>query len=474
MKNSQSLLSCNLRAELARRNFKNFVLYVFENYEMQWFHEYICQKLTDFSNGKIKKLMVFMPPQHGKSQLTTRLFPAYQLGKDPNKKIVIASYNATLASRFNIDVQRVIDDMKYHDVFPDTLLNSSNVLKVSESALRNSELFEIVGHKGFLKAVGRGGALTGTPVDIGIIDDPIKDRAEAMSEVIREGLWSWYQDVFETRLHNDSQQLLIQTRWHENDLAGKLLKRDSDWDVIVLEAIKENEKDYDPREFGEVLWDSKHSLERIQKIKETSPITFNSLYQQSPKNIDDMGLLWNRDIIEKFRIKVLPEKLKIVVAIDPAITSSSNSDETGLIVVGKDSNDKGYVIEDASGRYTPEQWGKLSKELFDKYDADYYVAEKNQGGDMVESIIRQFDKNNRVKLVTATKGKYVRAEPVYALYEQGKIFHVGNLMLLENQMVTFNPDKNDKSPDRVDALVWGLTDLFITSKTLDFSVWIED
>jgi len=427
---------------------------------MQWFHEYICQKLTDFSNGKIKKLMVFMPPQHGKSQLTTRLFPAYQLGKDPNKKIVIASYNATLATRFNRDIQRVIDDIKYHDIFPETILNESNVVTVSESYLRNSEIFEIVGFKGFLKAVGRGGALTGTPVDIGIIDDPIKDRAEAMSEVIREGLWSWYQDVFETRLHNDSQQLLIQTRWHEDDLAGKLLRRDSDWDVIVLEAIKETEKHYDPRSFGEVLWGSKHSLERIQKVKETSPITFNSLYQQSPKNVDDMGLLWNRDIIEKFRIKVLPEKLKIVVAIDPAITSSANSDETGLIVVGKDSNDKGYVIEDASGRYTPEQWGKLSKELFDKYDADYYVAEKNQGGDMVKSIIRQFDQNNHVKLVTATKGKYVRAEPIYSLYEQGKISHIGNLMLLENQMVTFNPDKNDKSPDRVDALVWGLTDLF--------------
>ncbi len=401
-----------------------------------------------------------MPPQHGKSQLTTRLFPAYQLGKDPNKKIVIASYNATLATRFNRDIQRVIDDIKYHDIFPETILNESNVVTVSESFLRNSEIFEIVGHKGFLKAVGRGGALTGTPVDIGIIDDPIKDRAEAMSEVIREGLWSWYQDVFETRLHNDSQQLLIQTRWHEDDLAGKLLRRDSDWDVVVLEAIKETEKNYDPREFGEVLWGSKHSLERIQKVKETSPITFNSLYQQSPKNVDDMGLLWNRDIIDRFRIKVLPENLKIVIAIDPAITSSANSDETGLIVVGKDSNDKGYVIEDASGRYTPEQWGKLSKELFDKYDADYYVAEKNQGGDMVKSIIRQFDQNNHVKLVTATKGKYVRAEPIYSLYEQGKISHIGNLMLLENQMVTFNPDKNDKSPDRVDALVWGLTDLF--------------
>jgi phage terminase large subunit-like protein len=459
--NYESLLNCNPKAELARRNFQDFVLYCFDNYEMKWFHSYICKKLTEFSEGKIKKLMVFMPPQHGKSQLTTRLFPAYLLGKYPNKKIVVSSYNATLASRFNRDIQRVIDDKKYHDVFPKTVLNESNVVTISESYLRNSEIFEIVGFNGFLKTVGRGGALTGTPVDIGIIDDPIKDRAEAMSETIRETLWSWYQDVFETRLHNDSQQLLIQTRWHEEDLAGKLLKRDNDWEIIILEAIKENDKDYDPREIGDVLWDEKHSLERILKVKETSPLTFNSLYQQDPKPTDDMGLLWTKNLLEKYRIHNIPENIKKVISIDPAVTSSAKSDETGLIVVGKDSNDRGYVIEDASGRYSPEQWGKLASELMIKHDADYYVAEKNQGGDMVNTVIRQFDKKNYIKLVTATKGKYVRAEPIYSLYQQGKIFHVGNFILLENQMVTFNPDKNDKSPDRVDALVWGFTELML-------------
>jgi hypothetical protein len=104
------LLKCNPRSVLARRNFSDFVRYVFPNYSMQWFHQLICDKLTAFERGEIKKLMVFMPPQHGKSQLTTRLFPAYFLGKNPNAKTVVASYNSTLASRFNRDIQRVIDE----------------------------------------------------------------------------------------------------------------------------------------------------------------------------------------------------------------------------------------------------------------------------------------------------------------------------------------------------------------------------
>ncbi len=252
MQNLEKLLKCNVRSELARRNFLDFVLYVRPNYEAQWFHRLICDTLDQFLRGEIKKLMIFMPPQHGKSELSTRLFPAYLLGKNPDVKTVVASYNATLASRFNRDIQRVIDSHEYNEVFPDTYLNESNVVTTSESYLRNSEVFEIVGHDGFLKSVGRGGALTGTPVDVGIIDDPLKDRAEAMSPTIRESLWAWYEDVFETRLHNDSQQIIIQTRWHEDDLSGKLLARDGeDWHVLKLEAIKESDFDYDPREIGE-------------------------------------------------------------------------------------------------------------------------------------------------------------------------------------------------------------------------------
>ena len=460
--NYEHLLNYNARAELAKRNFADFVQYVTQHYEMQWFHSYLCKKLDAFERGEIKKLMVFMPPQHGKSELTTRKFPAYLLGKNPNRKMVVSSYNATLASQFNRDIQRVIDSQEYHDIFPKTLLNESNVVTISASYLRNSEIFEIVNYYGFLKSCGRGGALTGTPIDIGIIDDPIKDRAEAMSVTIREGLWSWYKDVFETRLHNNSQQLIILTRWHEDDLAGKLLKRDKDWELVVFEGIKETENEYDPRQMGEALWQNRHSLERLLKVKQTSPLTFNSLYQQSPKPLDNIGIYWNRLILEQHRTDIYTPK-RVVIGVDPATTATMDSDETGIIVVCNDDNGKGYVLEDLSGRYSPNQWGALVASAYMRWNADCIVAEKNQGGDMVETIIRQHHKTARVKLVSATKGKAVRAEPIYGLYEQGKIYHVGQFPILESQMVTFNPESG-QSPDRVDALVWAFTDLLLKPK----------
>lgn len=228
--------------------------------------------------------MLFVPPQHGKSELATRRLPAYILGRQPDSKIAICSYSATIASSFNRDIQRVIDDQPYSEVFPDTTLNANSAINPSKNTyLRNSETFEIIGHQGFVKTVGVGGSLTGTPVDIGIIDDPFKDREEAMSSTIREKVYNWYTDVFCTRLHNDSQQLIIMTRWHQDDLAGRVLKKDNDWEVIVYPAIKQKEDPHDPRQIGEALWPEKHSLERLLKIETDTPITFNSLYQQEPK-----------------------------------------------------------------------------------------------------------------------------------------------------------------------------------------------
>ena len=175
---------------------------------------------------------------------------------------------------------------------------------------------------------------------------------------------------------------------------------------------------------------------------------------------DAEGLLWNRSIINRCRIDNIPELKRLVVAIDPAVTANLDSDETGIVVCGKDENGKGYVLEDLSGKYSPNQWASIARSAFDRWKADCIVAEKNQGGDMVESVIRSSSKNYRVKLVTATKGKYVRAEPVYSLYEQNQINHVGQFPILENQMITFDPEKG-KSPDRVDALVWGFTELML-------------
>lgn len=459
MKSLESLLTSNLRAELASRNFADFVKYLHPDYSMKWFHKLICDKIELFEQRKIKKLMIFVPPQHGKTELTTRKAPPYFLGKNPDRKIAIATYNATLAARFNRDIQRNIDNEKYYDVFPNTYLNESNVVTVSQNYLRNSEMFEIVGHKGFVKTVGRGGALTSTTVDIGIIDDPIKDRAEAMSPTIRESLWSWYQDVFETRLHNDSQQILIQTRWHEEDLAGRLLQRDNDWEVVVLEAIKETDYPYDPRHIGEALWPDKHSLQRIQKIKQTSPITFNSLYQQSPKPNDEIGIFWTRRMLEQCRIEAKPDLKRIIVAIDPATTSNKNSDKTGIMVMGLAENNHIYILDDKTGTYTPQQWASTALRAVEFWSATAIIAEKNQGGEMIEAVLRQYDKAIRVKLVQVRGSKAQRAEPLFSKYEQGEAWHVGYFEALHYEMLTFNPDYNPISPNRVDAMSLGFTEL---------------
>lgn len=282
--NSTLLRPSNVRAERARRNFRHFVAYTKPDYHFNWHHESICEKLQRFARGEIKKLMLFVPPQHGKSELATRRFPAYLLGLNPDRKIAICSYSATMASSFNRDIQRIIEDRPYNDVFPDTTLNENSAINPSKNTyLRNSEIFEVVGHSGFVKTVGVGGSLTGTPVDVGIIDDPFKDREEAMSETIREKVYNWYTDVFCTRLDNNSQQLLIMTRWHQDDLAGRILMTDNDWEVIIYQAIKERDIAGDPRQFGQALWPEKHSLDRLEKIKLDTPITFNSLYQQEPK-----------------------------------------------------------------------------------------------------------------------------------------------------------------------------------------------
>jgi len=282
----KNLPKSTLHEELARRKLKHFVTWTKQDYQVNWHHEVLMEKLDAFARGEVKNLMVFMPPQHGKSEITTRRFPAWILGKDPNKKIVICSYTATLSSKFNRDIQRIIDRKDYNGIFPDTtLIESAMMKKPDRSYFRNLEQFEIVNHEGFVLTVGVGGALTGLPADIGIIDDPFKNREEAASPTVREKVYSWYTDVFKTRLHNDSQQLFIMTRWHPQDLAGRILQEEpEEWEVMSFEAIKTRENGhYDPRKDGEVLWPERHSKERIEHIREKNPVTFDSLYQQDPK-----------------------------------------------------------------------------------------------------------------------------------------------------------------------------------------------
>nr|DAS93060.1 MAG TPA: Large Terminase [Caudoviricetes sp.] len=334
-----------LERELKRRkaflSFPDFLDYTDGNYDRQWFHTLIAEKCQDLLLGKLptNRLMVFVPPQHGKSEIVSRKFPAWALGYNPKIKIVGTSYAVSLAHGFSRAIQRTIDSTEYHEVFPATFLNSQNVeTDAKRGYLRNIDIFETVGHGGFYKAVGIGGGLTGTPVDLGIIDDPVKDAIEAASPTYRERVWSWYTDVFLTRLHNNSKIVFIMTRWHEDDLAGRLLDREpSKWTVVCIPAIREDmELKEDPRRIGEALWEERHSLERLKEAEQQSPRTFAALYQQHPTV--DGGNIIKREWFKHIKVaefKRIHDGEPIVFFLDTAYTDKTNNDPSGIIATCK-------------------------------------------------------------------------------------------------------------------------------------------
>lgn len=186
------------------------------------------------------------------------------------------------------------------------------------------------------------------------------------------------------------------------------------------------------------------------------------------------GALWTRDILQSCEMDI-PDPVefattlaRVVVAVDPAVTSNSESDMTGIIVAGIDINGTCFVLEDATERYSPEQWASKANDLYHKYSADRVVAERNQGGDMVRHTLQTVNETIPIRLVHASRGKYARAEPVSAIYERGRVKHCRGLDLLESQMVSWEPMGSVGSPDRLDALVWALTDLALNGVAKPF------
>lgn len=295
--------------ELCRASFPMFAGAMREELRLTPMHITYYTILEAFAAGMVRRLIVTMPPQHGKSEGCTRLLPAYMLGRNPDARIAIASYSDTFAKKFNREIQRVIDTSEYHTIFPDTTLNRSNAVTVASNHLRNASEFEIVGHKGSLKVVGRGGGLTGNRVDVMILDDLYKDAMEGNSPTIRDAVNEWYTSVVRTRQHNESQELIVFTRWHEEDLIGEILKREPyieiksladlrdipprTWAYLNFEAIKENEpSEIDPRQPGEPLWAERHNLEALNERRAFDPHTFEALYQGHPTS--RFGLLYDK------------------------------------------------------------------------------------------------------------------------------------------------------------------------------------
>ncbi len=285
----------------AKASLLDFTTFTKPDYKVNWHHRVVCEHLDRFVAGDIKRLMIFAPPRSGKSELVSRRLPAYILGRSPDATIIATSYGADLARRMNRDVQRIIDTPEYAQLFPDTQLFGKNIRTTAHGSwLRNSDMFEVVNHTGYYMASGVGGSITGVGASVIIVDDPIKNRKEANSLTYRESVWEWYTSTLYTRLAPDGCILLTVTRWHEDDLAGRLLtamKADPNadqWTVITLPAVAEDEPepgDYDERQPGEPIWATRwDAAEMARKRAVVGERDWASLYQQHPAP-DQGGIL---------------------------------------------------------------------------------------------------------------------------------------------------------------------------------------
>jgi len=255
---------------------------------------------------------------------------------------------------------------------------------------------------------------------------------------------AWDQLQFGMRL-GDTPQIVVTTTPRPTKLIKDLISRETTH--ITRGSTFENADNL-----------SQSALVELQARYDGTRLGRQELYGEVLDDVE--GALWNRAIIEEARIRPenAPPYYRVVVAIDPAVTSGESSDETGIIVAGATPDGHYYIIEDATMKGSPEAWMRKAVEMYRKHKCDRVIAETNNGGDMIEALLRQVDANVPYRKVTASRGKKVRAEPISALSEQKRLHMVGAFPELEDQLVSWEPD-SDKSPDRMDAMVWAVTDL---------------
>lgn len=415
-----------IKKALARKSFQHFVKYTKDDYEFNWHHLVLCKKLQDFADGKIKRLMVFMPPRHGKSELTSRRFPAWLLGRNPKTKIISTSYAAELAASFNRDVQRIIDDSKFKELFPECLLNSSNT-RTTGNWLRNNDIFEVVNHGGFYRCAGVGGAITGVGGDYLIIDDPIKNYEEASSPTIRKKVLEWYTSTLYTRQEKNAGILLIQTRWHEEDLAGQLLNLmnkgeefSDQWEIVNFPAILEKENPIDPRQVGDVLWENKYNKRWMKITKHNlGTFQFSALYQQNPT--PDEGRVVHASWLKSY--KSYPNKIdEMIQSWD---MSFGSIEENASFVVGSIYAKIGsqiYLLDQVRGQWGFNETIAQFEILSSRYPKAYRkLVEKKANGAAVIDVLK--DKIQGIIPIEPEGSKESRFVACQPLYEAGNVLY---------------------------------------------------
>jgi len=428
----------------------DFSIIINKQYEPAWLHEEIASKLEAVERGEIKRLMLFVPPRHGKSQLASINFPAWYLGRHPEQEIITASYSGELAVDFGGKTREIISDQLFQYIFSNISLKPDEKAKAKWRTNKG----------GSYTSVGVGGSITGRGAHLLIIDDPLKNREEAESLTIRDKIWNWYTSTAYTRLEKDAKIVLIQTRWHLDDLAGRLIKAQFEggdqWEIVNFPAIAI--KDEPQRRQGDPLWAEKYSITDLQQIKATIGIyDWSALYQQEPILTEDQEFKPHWMQKRKWEdVKIL--NTRNFLTIDTAISEKASADFTGII--------KNYVDKENKWNIKAEKLRINPKELIDRLF--YWQEQDNFEKIGIEKTIylqaiksfldEEMRKRNKflpiIELQHCQTAKEVRIRGLIPRYESYSIYHIENeCQELEYELMTFPKGLND---DVIDALAYQL------------------
>ena len=460
------------RAELAlrfltRRKLLPFVERFNPDYQAGWVHKDICKRLEEFSKDvaekKSPRLMLFMPPRHGKSTLASVAFPAWHLGRNPEHEFISCSYSGSLAMGFSRKVRGLLREEGYKSAFKTRLDPQS----------QSAEAWLTVG--GGYVAAGVGGGITGKGAHILVIDDPVKNRDDAESQNARDSAWDWYTSTAYTRLAPGGGVLVILTRWHDDDLAGRLLKAAADngeqWEVVNYPARAEVDEEF--RKQGEALHRERYDEEALARIeKAVGPRDWSALYQQNP--VADDGDYFTRDMIQYYdREDIDHERMRYYCAWDLAIGKNDRNDYTVGIVVGVDEYDQMFVMDMVRGRFDGFELVEQILDLYEVWKPSIIGIEKGHIemalGPFLEKRVRERGLYEAYfkDLKTGRRDKEARARAIQGRMQQGMVYVPRDEEFTGPLVAELLRFPNGVHDDQVDALAW------IGLMMTEFSTFVE-
>lgn len=459
----QEDLSAQVKAEqelakriLARKRLLPFVERFNPDYLAGWVHKDICQRLEKFSeqvaNKESPRLMLFMPPRHGKSTLASVAFPAWHLGRHPNHEFISCSYSGSLAMNFSRKVRQLLREPVYKNVFEKSRLDKDS---------QSIESWQTTQGGGYV-AAGVGGGITGKGAHVMVIDDPVKNREDAESDNNRDATWDWYTSTAYTRLSPGGGILVILTRWHDDDLAGRLLKQAEEgadqWEVIKYPAIAETDETF--RKYGESLHPERYNVDALEQIRKAiGPRDWSALYQQNP--VSDEGDYFSRDMIRYYEDEDIEyAQLNYYCAWDLAIGQRDRNDYSVGIVVGVDEYDNLFVVDVVRGKYDGFELVEQILDLYETWRPGIVGIERGH----IEMALGPFlQKRTRERglseayfkdLKVGRRDKEARARAIQGRMQQGMVYFPKDAVWTGTMVAELLRFPNGAHDDQVDALAW--------------------